>query len=140
LAEITDEDEGGYFGAAPDVALKKLTNGQLAVAPPGPGIIAGQAVIWSYHISNTGNITLTTVVVTDDYGTLTEADDVVVCEVSDLAPGQARLCQLGGSAVLGQYANVATVVGAPLFGEEVSAVASSYYFGLRGVFLPLIDR
>ncbi|MFN2223740.1 MAG: hypothetical protein ACK2UH_14380, partial [Candidatus Promineifilaceae bacterium] len=141
LPQIVAEDASSYYGAAPAVALQKLTNGHMAVTPPGPGIVIGQSVTWRYVITNTGNITLTALTVSDDNGSPADnSDDITVCERTDLGPGDTTYCQLVGTAYLGQYANVGRVVASPLLGDDVMASALSHYVGLRGVFLPLIVR
>jgi hypothetical protein len=141
LPETTAEDASSYFGAAPAVDLQKLTNDQLAVQPPGPGIIIGRPVTWHYVITNSGNITLTTLIVSDDNGSPADgSDDVTVCERTDLGPGETTHCQLNGTAILGQYANIGRVVATPLLGDDVMASAASHYVGVRGVFLPLALR
>jgi hypothetical protein len=139
LAQITAEDASSYYGAAPAVALQKLTNGVVAPLPPGPRIIAGLSVTWRYVITNTGNITLTSVIVSDDNGTPTvSSDDVAVCEVTDLGPGQVAECEHSGGAILGPYANVGRVIAIPLVGDEVLDTASAHYLGVHGLFVPLI--
>lgn len=68
---MTDSDPSHYCNpAAPAIVILKLTNGFDANNPDGPDVPQlrpGDAVTWTYIVTNTGNITfaLNTVVVTD---------------------------------------------------------------------------
>ncbi len=64
----------------PDVDIIKYTNGQLANDPDGvdvPQIVPGQEVVWTYRVSNTGNVAVARadVVVTDDQPGVTPVYD-----------------------------------------------------------------
>jgi hypothetical protein len=122
--DVEATDASHYFGSDPGVIIQKLTNGEDADEPPGPSIAAGLPVDWTYNLTNTGNITLTDVSVTDDQGVL------VSCPDDSLTPGQTMTCTATGVAIPGQYANVGTVTGTPPEGPEVSADDPSHYFGL----------
>ncbi|MGE0877872.1 MAG: SdrD B-like domain-containing protein [Acidimicrobiia bacterium] len=106
----------GVFKPVADIALKKFTNGWDAqegtgeVGPTGPDdtvhnpiLVEGSAVRWTYVVTNTGNVTLVEIVVTDDRGV------VVTCPKTTLAVGEQMTCTGDGVARIGQYANVATV-------------------------------
>jgi hypothetical protein len=49
-----------------EVRIEKATEGQDADSPPGPVLIAGDSVTWTYEVSNTGSRPISSVVVTDD--------------------------------------------------------------------------
>ena len=71
--------------------MKKFTNGDDADTPPGPfipTITAGAPtpITWTYQVTNTGNDTLTGIVVTDDRGV------VVTCAKNVLAPAESMTC------------------------------------------------
>ena len=53
---------------APAIQIEKATNGSDADAPPGPSIPIGDPIAWTYRVTNTGNVTLSSLVVTDDRG------------------------------------------------------------------------
>lgn len=60
-----------FFPPDPGISLKKYTNGFDADNPsqdPIPEIAPGQVVTWTYVVSNTGNVPLANVTVTDDQG------------------------------------------------------------------------
>jgi len=98
--EVTATDTSSYFGADPQIALDKLTNGTDGALVP-----VGNDVVWTYKVTNLGNIELTNIVVTDDVlgniGT-----------IASLAPGAYQtLTAPTGTAELGYHGNVGTAVG-----------------------------
>ncbi len=120
---VSDSDPSHYFGSAPAIEIEKATNGEDADAAPGPYIPEGDPVTWTYVVTNTGNVTLTDVAVTDDQGV------VVSCPQTTLAVGESMTCTASGIAVAGQYANIGTVSGTPPVGAAVSDEDPSHYFG-----------
>src|SRR5262249_22687176 len=131
---------GGFSGTVPDdaiatcdlinrlvptpgVSLVKSTNGADANAAPGPSIPVGSPVTWSYLVTNTGNVPLNSIAVSDDIlGAIT-------CPGTSLAPGETMTCTATGVAVAGQYENNGTVTAAPTSGGTVTATDPSHYFG-----------
>jgi uncharacterized repeat protein (TIGR01451 family) len=106
-----------YFGAQPNIAIVKLTNGTDNDTGTGPFVPVGSTVTWTYIVTNTGNVTLSNVVVTDDNGTPgNTADDFTVGTVASLAPGASATLTHAGIAAAGQYGNVGSVVGTPVDG------------------------
>lgn len=135
-ASPSDTDAAHYFGAQPGVSIVKSTNGDDADAVPGPYILVGGTVIWTYTITNTGNVPLTGIAVSDDNGTpLNAADDFTAsCSETELAIGAQGTCSASGPAVEGQYGNTGTVstqpkVGTVPIGLALSASDVSHYFG-----------
>ena len=63
---VSDEDPSNYFGSVPGIVIQKSTNGDDADEAPGPFIPVDGAVDWTYVVTNSGNATLSNVVVTDD--------------------------------------------------------------------------
>ena len=108
---------------APAIDIQKATNGSDADAPPGPAVPIGDPVAWTYLVTNTGNDTLSSIVVTDDRGV------AVTCPQASLAPGARMLCTASGVAAAGQYANVGSVTAVDPFGTRVNASDPSHYFG-----------
>ena len=63
---VTDNNPANYFGDAPAINIVKFVNGQDADSPTGPHVAAGSTVTFTYVVTNTGNVPLANVVVTDD--------------------------------------------------------------------------
>ncbi len=106
---IGDADPSAYFGASPGIDVEKATNGVDADTGTGPFVSVGDEVEWTYVVENTGNVVLTNVVVTDDvFGE--------VCVIPVLRVGATDDCSVTAvSDLIGQYENVADVVGTPSF-------------------------
>ncbi len=144
----------GVFTPAPAMTLVKYTNGcdadtatgidgPAGSCPPGDGsenpvVAAGSSVSWSFVVTNTGNVTLTDMQVTDDHVAQTDID----CDGATAGNGQpfvlpaggTRTCWATGIATLGQYANTATLsaLGEIVPGDPPTALTpvteDSHYF------------
>jgi uncharacterized repeat protein (TIGR01451 family) len=99
----------------------KLTNGTDNDTPTGPVVLVGSTVTWTYNVTNTGNVTLTNVAVTDD-------KVGPICTIGTLAAGATASCTKTGIAVAGQYANTGTVTGTPPTGPDVTDSNPDHYF------------
>lgn len=120
---VTGGDLSHYYGASTSVELGKQTNGIDADSPPGPAVPVGDAVEWTYTVTNTSNVSLTNLSVIDD-------QQGAVCTIQQLDPGEVTACAANGFAVAGQYANIGTVAGTPGNGlPDVTADDPSHYFG-----------
>ncbi len=123
--EVNDSDPSHYTGvvpAQPAIDIEKATNGHDADAAPGPTIIEGDPVTWTYVVTNTGNVPLQNVTVLDNQGV------AVSCPASALTPTQAMTCIANGLAVVGQYANLGTVT-ATSDTVTVNDEDPSHYYG-----------
>lgn len=133
--QVTDEDPSHYLGAVPAVDIEKATNGDDADQAPGVSATAGAVVEWTYVITNTGNVPLTNLVVTDDR----EPASAIACDGTSsnvfpgpLAPGASFSCTAQGIAIEGAYANIGTVVGeATGLDTTVTDTDPSHYVGTR---------
>jgi hypothetical protein len=105
------------------IDLEKATEGQDADRPPGPSIPVGDPVSWTYVVTNTGEVPLTEVTVTDDQGV------DVDCPADALEPGESMTCTGSGVAEEGQYRNVGTAVGVTPDGDDGEDEDPSHYFG-----------
>ncbi|KQZ83133.1 hypothetical protein ASD56_12450 [Microbacterium sp. Root166] len=147
-APVDDEDWSHYFGIAPSVDIEKATNLQDADVPTGPTVNWETPVRWTYVVRNNGNVPLTDIVVTDD---MVPAKDID-CEgtgeniiAGPLAADATITCVANGTAVLGQYANLGTVLavgpettdvnGVRVDGTEVADDDWAHYFGIQ----PAVD-
>jgi hypothetical protein len=110
---------------APSITLEKATNGEDADEAPGPSIPAGGAVNWTYRVTNSGNVPLADVEVTDDQGV------VVSCPASVLEVAESMDCSGSGTAIAGSYSNLGTVTAMPQAGgSQVSDSDASHYTGI----------
>ncbi|WP_094228276.1 DUF7507 domain-containing protein, partial [Methanolobus psychrotolerans] len=125
---VTDEDPSHYFGECPDIDIEKATNGVDADVAPGPGIAEGAVVTWTYVVTNTGNVPLSNVVVTDDQGLVPvyQSGDTNTDGILDLT--ETWTYEVSGTAECGQYANIGNVTGD--YGDvTVDDSDPSHYFG-----------
>ncbi len=122
-ASLSASSVSYYFGSVAAISITKLVNGILAPTPPGPYILNEAPVTWTYQVTNTGNITLTQLSVSDDHGV------TVSCPRSILAPAETTTCSAQGVAITGSYSNTGIAMASPLVGDPVSATSRSYYFG-----------
>ena len=110
---------------AASIWIEKSTEGLDADLAPGPHILVSDTVTWEYKVTNTGNFTLTNVIVTDNQGVTPS------CPVDDtLTVGEVITCNASGTAVAGQYDNIATASGQYL-GTPVSDTDPSHYSGVE---------
>ncbi len=121
--EVSAGDPACYFGIWPDVQIEKLTNGLDADTPKGPDIQVGAAVQWSYVVTNTGDVQLTDVAVTDSRGV------TVTCPKTRLPAGESMTCTASGTAAPGQYSNLGTVTAKAADSPDLTASDPSHYYG-----------
>ena len=141
--EVTDTDVAHYFSSTPAVTIKKSvqTTFDANVPATGPLVAPAAPVQWTYEVTNTGNVPLTDVTVTDDQ----IADDTtIVCGagttnlIGTMAPGDKVLCTATGTALsAGSYVNIGSVTGTgpetfdvdgtPVPGEQVSSSNPAHY-------------
>lgn len=126
--------DAGLVGTGIDII--KYVNGQDANSAPGPALVVGSAADFTYDVRNTGDVSLAGVTVSDDNGTPGNAGD-------DFAPapllaggfnagdtntnnlldaGETWKYQATKTVVAGQYTNIATTTGTPVYppGTHVS--------------------
>ena len=115
---VTASDSSSYFGAAPSMTLLKKTNG-LDIAE----IPVGDSITWTYLVTNTGNVAIDDVVVTDNLVSN------IICPKNTLAISEAMTCSATGVATKGYYENIGTAR-ANFQGTVVSAEDASQYYGI----------
>lgn len=125
---VGDSDPSHYFGeealAEPEIDLEKKTNGSDADTPTGPVLTVGDPVTWTYLVTNTGDVPLTGIAVSDDQL------GAIPCPKAVLDPGESMTCSASGTAEAGQYANVGTASGTPQGGgDAVTDSDPSHYLG-----------
>jgi uncharacterized repeat protein (TIGR01451 family) len=63
---VTDNNPANYFGDAAAIQIVKFVNGQDADTPTGPHVAVGSTLTFTYVVTNTGNVPLANVTVSDD--------------------------------------------------------------------------
>jgi plastocyanin len=133
--QVSDEDRSHYLGIPEDlprIDLEKYTNGENADEAPGPEILVGETVTWTYSVVNTGKVRLVAISVTDDM-----LGDIS-CPSTTLEPGKAMRCTAHGVAVEGQYTNLGTAIGYSELRQQVTDTDPSHYLGVSAL-APSID-
>ncbi len=114
LPAATATDPSHYYGATTGVTLVKFTNGQDANSEPGPYIVVGSTVTWTFQVANTGTTALVSVTVTDDKVNASAIDcGTGTNTIPVLLPGLTVTCTATGTATEGQYGNIGAVTGDP---------------------------
>jgi len=113
----------GYIAPLVGISIVKYTNGIDAPTAPGPDVVVGSTVNWTYIVTNYGEVPLSNVTVTDDMGV------VVVCPLTSLNAGETMTCNGSGTAMLDQYKNIGTATGFGI-GKTVTASYASHYRGV----------
>lgn len=127
--------DGVTGGVGPSIDIEKATNGEDADDPPGPQILVGDPVEWTYDVTNTGDQTLNSVTVTDS-----DPAVEVVCPRTELAAGESMTCTAASLAELGPYSNEGTATGTPEGAEDVTDSDMSHYEGVEVILeAPAID-
>ena len=66
---FTQTDAANYFGSAPGISLQTSINGDDADSAPGPTLGVGSSGLFTYTLTNTGNVDVRGITVSDDNGT-----------------------------------------------------------------------
>jgi hypothetical protein len=121
--------------SAASIQIVKLTNGIENKSGTGPLLIVGTTVTWTYLVSNTGNVPLAGVTVTDD-----QPGVVPVFQSGDanhnglLDPGETWVYTATGTVTAGPYINTGTASAHDSTGATLTSVTASdpdRYFGVR---------
>jgi len=141
---VMDEDPSHYCNPpGPEIDIEKATNGvdaDDAIAGDAPQVAPGDPVTWTYKVTNTGDVTLVNVDVTDDQGV------AVSCPTDTLVPGEMMTCTANGFAedlentgfttvpgLCGSepqrplYENMGTATGQSIAGDFVEDIDPSHY-------------
>ena len=117
-------DGGGGGSSNPSIAVTKYLDGTHYSAAPGAELPVGSTIDWTYDVTNTGDVDLSSVGVVDDQGVLVD------CPGSTLPVGQSETCGGSSHATAGSYENTATASGTATDSTVVTAQDSSFYYGV----------
>ena len=137
-ADVTDTDPSNHFGFTAGIGVQKLTNGIDTGTGTGPSLGIGSTATFTYNVTNTGNIALTNIVITDNNGTAgNTADDFTPTRISGDTDGDNQLdvtetwvYQATRVVTAGAYSNLATVSGNDPNSTVVSATDPSAHVGI----------
>jgi hypothetical protein len=115
------------------IGIVKKTNGTDNNDAPGLFVPVGSTVTWTYEVTNTGQLTLYDIAVTDDM----LDSSAISCTgtpggsnvIASLAPGASHTCTATGTATAGPYANIGTATGSDEYGVVHTADDPDHYFG-----------
>ncbi|MGE5658163.1 MAG: hypothetical protein ACM37W_16290, partial [Actinomycetota bacterium] len=131
---VTATDPSSYFGANPGIKINKVTD-NTSVQGDGLLIQQGNPVSWIYTVTNTGNVPLANVQVTDDKGVVPVriSGDTNNNNLLDLT--ETWVYTASGTAISGSYQNTGTATGTFTddFGTSKNTTASdpSSYTGVK---------
>jgi uncharacterized repeat protein (TIGR01451 family) len=112
----------------PGINLLKKTNGTNNDTAPGLHIDnVGDPITWTYEVTNTSDVPLHNIVVTDNMGV------TPVYQSGDdgdgwLENGEMWIYRATGTAIDGYYANIGTVTGEPAVGDTVTDTNPDHYY------------
>ena len=130
---VMDTDPANHFGAAPAIGINKVT-----VDAPASGdeltILSGESISWQYTVTNTGNVALSGVVVTDNQAgvmPIYQSGDINNNSLLDLT--ETWIYTAAGTTIIGNYSNTGTAKGSFTDSAQqtstVMASDQSLYFG-----------
>jgi hypothetical protein len=133
---VTQTDAANYFGSAPAIDVQTTVNGDDSDSPPGTTITAGGTATFAYSVTNTGNVPLSNIEVTDDNGTPGDAaDDFHPTFVSGdtnsnqlLDLGEAWIYTAVRTVFSGQYTHVGSASGIDNLSQVAGAIDPTSYF------------
>ncbi len=115
-----------YYGYTTNINIVKLTNGTnndnppVAGVPDGPTVPVGSTVTWTYNVTTTGNVPLSSVAVSDNIAgvnpTPVLSGGFNVGDTNQdglLEAGETWEFTASGTAIAGQYSNIGTATGTP---------------------------
>lgn len=107
--DSSPDPANAYVPGHPAVTITKAINGDPADTAPGVQVAVGSTMAITYVVTNTGDVALKPVVITDDK----VASGSISCPATSLAPGESETCTatLPAPAAGVQHTNTGTVTG-----------------------------
>ncbi|MBK6954504.1 MAG: hypothetical protein IPH27_03090 [Actinomycetales bacterium] len=121
MSPVDDKDPATTWTPAhPAVTIVKAINGDDADAAPGVSVAAGSPMAVTFLVTNTGDVRLSPIVVTDSDAT------TISCPVSSLEPGGSTTCtaSIPAPAIGGGHVDTAKVVGSPVQSDGSPALGA----------------
>jgi uncharacterized repeat protein (TIGR01451 family) len=131
---VSATDPSNYFGAKPSIKIDKVTKSTPA---QGDGLLIpqGSAISWIYTVTNTGNVPLSNVQVTDNKGVVPVYKSGDANQDGKLDLTESWVYSANGTAILGSYQNIGTAKGSYTDGLNNPATPTapdpSSYTGVR---------
>lgn len=107
---VTASDPSSYFGAHPSIAIDKVTK-STPVQGDGLLIPQGSPISWIYTATNTGNVALSNVQVTDNRGVVPVYQSGDTNQDGKLDLTESWVYSANGTAISGSYQNIGTAQG-----------------------------
>jgi hypothetical protein len=135
---VIDTDPANYFGSAPSVVLRSFIVNNDADSPPGITLESGSTMVVGYLLTNTGNVALQGIPLSDDNGTPgLAADDVSPDYLAGDANNDGKL-DLGEAwmfiaripVLAGQHTHIAEVIASDNIAQQVLSTNPNNYFGI----------
>ena len=108
---VTDDNPSGYFGAQTGINIDKVTSAGNLVGRDDYTFLVGTALTWTYTVTNTGNVALSNVEVTDDMSVAVTYFSGDTDLDSKLDTTETWTFKGAGFAIDDAYANVGTATG-----------------------------
>ena len=131
---VSATDPSNYFGAKPSIKIDKVTK-STPVQGDGLLIPQGSAISWIYTVTNTGNVPLSNVQVTDNKGVVPVYKSGDANQDGKLDLTESWVYSANGTAISGSYQNIGTAKGSYTDGLNNPATPTSSdpssYTGVR---------
>jgi len=109
-APLTHSNPDHYFGVQPGIRIVKTTNGH--DSDPDYKLPVGSPVTWMYTVTNTGNVALAGIQVTDNRpGVVPAYQSGDVNNNGQLDVTETWIYRATGTAIAGAYTNIGTATG-----------------------------
>ena len=119
----------GLWQPEVSIDVEKATNGADEDVAPGIHIPTGQTVVWTYDVTNTSDVELRNLALTDTTTAGTNVAITVTCDDTTLAAGASTMCAAtvpsNATAQVGQYSNNVVATADPVL-PTIEHPASSY--------------
>ena len=126
--DVRDTDPSHCVGADPAIRIETYTQGVDGDDAPGPYVLVGDIVTWTYVVTNDGDAPIGNVAVTDDHGVTVTMDEGDVNADGMLDLGETWTYSAHGIAVAGPYVTVGSVTG-DVDGIPVADADVAHHFG-----------